>query len=129
MLLFPSYHRAEGALKSDDNISFTNFDCSNIVSVVFDGSYHFDTRFFLFSIVRMLYLCSNRIFYSTFGAERLRIAGTRSICSEFRTSFKALLNRAENQVGDDVVLTRPLPNIWPVILRCFKNSLIDPLHS
>ena len=80
----------------------------------------------------MRYLCSNiscRIFYSAFGAERLRIAGTRSTCSGFRTSFKALLNRAENLVGDDVILKRPLSNIWAVVLRCFKNSLIDPLHS
>ena len=80
----------------------------------------------------MRYLCSNiscRIFYSAFGAERLRIAGTRSTCSGFRTSFKALLNGAENLVGDDVILKRPVSNIWAVVLRCFKNSLIDPLHS
>ena len=54
---------------------------------------------FLFSIVRIPYLCCNissTIFYSERRAEILRIARTTSTCNEFRTSSKPLVNRAQN---------------------------------
>ena len=62
---------------------------------------------FLFSIVRIPYLCSNipsKKFYSPFEAEILRRARTASIYCEIRTCFKALLNRAQNQSGNVVTL-------------------------
>ena len=64
-----------------------------------------------FSIVRMLHLRSNitsKISCSALGAEILRIARTTSTCNEFRTSSKILINRAQNQGGNVVVLKRTL---------------------
>ena len=47
----------------------------------------------------MPYLCINipsKIFYSAFGVENLKIARTKSISNEFKTSSKALPKRAQN---------------------------------
>ena len=53
----------------------------------------------------MPHLCSNfptKILCSTFGEESFRIARTTSVCNEFRTSSKALCNRAQKQGGNAV---------------------------
>ena len=60
---------------------------------------------FPFSIARMPHLCSNfptKILCSTFGEESFRIARTTSVCNEFRTSSKALCNRAQKQGSNAV---------------------------
>ena len=63
---------------------------------------------FNFPIVRMPCLCSNifsTIFYYAFGAE---IFKTKSKCNEFRTSPRALLNKAQNQGDNTVTLKRTI---------------------
>ena len=54
----------------------------------------------------MPYLCNipSKMFYSTSGAEILKITRCVSICCEIRTSSKALFSRAQNQGGNAIDL-------------------------
>lgn len=53
------------------------------------------------------------------GTEKLRIATATSICNEFRTSFKALRKRAQNQGGNPFVLQRTLCEDYGRIFEIF----------
>ena len=80
----------------------------------------------------MPYLRNNiptNILYSAFGAKTLRTERTTRSCNDFRAFSKALLDRAQNQGGNTVVLERTLSEYFGVILRCFKSLMIRTLYS
>lgn len=66
--------------------------------------------FFLFPLLEyVIYAAiSSTIFYSARRAKILKIAITTSTCSEFRSSSKAFVNRAQNQGCNTVVLKRKI---------------------
>ena len=61
--------------------------------------------------------------------KNLRIAKSIKTCSEFKTSSKALFNRAQNQGDNAVALKRTLSKYFGRHFEVFKSSMMHPLHS
>ena len=51
----------------------------------------------------------------------MKIAKSTKTCSEFRTSSKALLNRAQNQLGKAAVLERTLSKYFGHHFKVFQK--------
>ena len=76
----------------------------------------------IFFFFRMSYFCNNipaNIFYPAFGTKTLTTERTTNSCNEFRTSSKALLDKAQNQGGSTVVLERTFSKYFG---RCSEVS-------
>ena len=106
--LFEKYHREiyppELELKKENDglkeTSFLDLEISVSDNKTFLVKPYDKRDSFPFSIVRMPFLCSNipsKIFYSSMGAEILRMARTTNQKSAFLLSSKRLINRMVNQ--------------------------------
>ena len=85
---------------------------------------------FPFSIVRMPHLDSNiptKMFYSSYGAEILRIARVTSCKNNFNEHCKILLNRSIKQGGKIAAMKRTLSKIFgrhfDVFQKFYSTSL------
>ena len=89
---------------------------------------------FPFSIVRMPYKSSNipsKIFYSTLGAEVLRIGRASSSNDDFIRSAKIVINRMKNQGADQKNVTRVLKRAYGRhdALKKFNANVVEFVKS
>ena len=106
-----------------DNASFLDLDIQIINDKFCLGLY--DKRdAFPFSIVRMPFKCSNMptaMFYSTIGAEVLRIARATTVCEKFVDSCKCLLLRMFKQGAEAHRIRKTLIKTFNHHNECFKH--------
>ena len=91
----------------DIHVSFLDLDIS-IQGRSFNTSLYDKRDSFPFSIVRMPFKCSNmpsKIFYSTIGAEILRIGRASSTIGPFIKSAKSIIERMKDQGAQPKKLT------------------------
>ena len=99
-------------VENEDNLSASFLDLALAVQEGIINTKLFDKRdAFNFSVVRMPFKCSNipnKMFYSTIGAEVLRICRTTSHYKFFLVSARNLITRMRNQGADTQGIQRVL---------------------
>ena len=99
-------------VENEDNLSASFLDLALAIQEGIINTKLFDKRdAFNFSVVRMPFKCSNipnKMFYSTIGAEVLRICRTTSHYNFFLVSARSLIVRMRNQGADTQGLQRVL---------------------
>ena len=71
---------------------------------------------------------SSKMFSAAFGAENLRIARAASLSNNVKT-WKLSLIELRSRVEIFWFKQKHILNMMAVVFRCFKSSLIYPLHS
>lgn len=111
----------------DDSVTFLDLQIDlkekRFVTSLFDKRDSFP-----FSIVRMPFKCSNipsKIFYSSIGAEILRISRTSMTLEAFVSSSKSLLNRMLRQGANSKRIGRTLRKMYNkhIVLRNFGENV------